>query len=161
MLRQELEDILTNGTDEEKEVVALTLAALRRKRERGSAYISGFLGLEGTFIAEDTYQFIVPITPFMLNSMNMVHGGITATLADCTMGSLINKSLPTGTGVVTTEMKVNYIAPGKGKELISTAKLLSLGKHLCVAECKIENDEGRLIAVATGSFFIINQRNKS
>lgn len=158
MLRQELEQILTNGTDEEKEILALTLAALKRRKEKGSAYINEFLGLEGSFQAEDTYQLVVPITPFMMNSLNIVHGGITATLADCTMGTLIKKSLPSGNDVVTAELKVNYIAPGKGKKLISTAKLLSRGKHLCVAECKIENEAGRLIAAATGTFFIIHHR---
>lgn len=160
MLREELERIFEDGTDEEKEVLALTLAAIKRKRERGSAYISGFLGLEGEFVEEDTYQFIVPITPFMLNSLNIVHGGITATLADCTMGSLINKSLPDDLGVVTSEMKLNYISPGKGDKLISRAKLVHLGNQLCVAECRIETDQGRLVAIATGTFFIIRKRNK-
>ena len=158
MLRDELEAILENGTDEEKEILALTVNAIKRRRERRSTYISSFLGLQGEFIDEETYQFIVPITPFMLNSLGIVHGGISATLADCTMGSLINQSLPDNVGVVTSEMKLNYMRPGLGKYLVSRAKRVSMGNKLCVAECRIETDQGKLVAIAIGTFFIIRKK---
>lgn len=160
LLREDIESILQFGTTEEKQILELTLKAIKRKKDRGTAYMSGFLNLEGEFVDEQTYQFVLPITPFMMNNLNIVHGGITATLADSTMGSLISESLPDNLTVVTSEMKVNYIGPGKGNELISKATLVSLGNQLCVAECRIENDQGRLIAIATGTFFIIKKRKK-
>lgn len=155
-LPNHLNKIVHEGTDEEKEVLKLAVQAIYQKRERQSAYLSGFMGLKGEFVDQETYQFKVPITAFMMNRVHMVHGGITATLADSTMGSLINQRLPDGQGCVTSEMKVNYISPGRGTTLISQAKIVHMGKQLCVAECRITNEKGKLIVMATGTFFVIN-----
>lgn len=154
-LNQELKEILEQGSDEEKEILRLTAQAIQRKRERGSAYPSGFLGLSGEFTEEGTYRFRIPITPYMMNRGGIVHGGITATLADSTMGSLINKSLPEGKVAVTVEMKVNYLEAGCGQELISEARLIRLGQTLAFADCKVENEQGKRVVHATGTFAII------
>nr|WP_089964723.1 PaaI family thioesterase [Lihuaxuella thermophila] len=155
----ELLKLCEEGTEEEKEILALAVQAIRQKRERKSAYLSGFMGLKGRFVAEDEYEFRVPITSFMMNRAGMVHGGITASLADSTMGSLINQRLPEGYGgAVTAEMKVNYLAPGRGEYLISRAKLLHMGQTLATAACEIKNDKGRLIVYATGTFYMIKAR---
>jgi uncharacterized protein (TIGR00369 family) len=159
-LLAEIETILQSGTEEEKQILELATKAIYTKRERKSAYLSGFMGLRGEFIDENTYQFIVPITPFMMNNINIVHGGITASLADSTMGSLIKQKLPENFGAVTSEMKINYLTPGKGKHLVSTAKMVHMGQHLCVAECRITTDKGRLVAMVTGTFFIIKADKK-
>lgn len=151
-LLDELASVIQNGTDEEREILRLTLQAIRQKRERNSAYPSGFLGLSGEFVEPKTYRFRVPITPYMLNRGGFVHGGITATLADSTMGSLVNKSLPENRFAVTAEMKVHYLQPGIGETLISTARLLRLGQTLAVAECRVENEKESLIALATATF---------
>lgn len=158
-LTTELLKLCEEGTEEEKEILALAVQAIKQKRERKSAYLSGFLGLSGQFVEEDIYEFRVPITPFMMNRAGMVHGGITASLADSTMGSLINQRLPEGyAGAVTTEMKVNYLAPGRGEYLISRAKLLHMGQTLATAACEIRNEQGKLIAYATGTFYILRAR---
>ncbi len=154
-LYQEFHDVMQSSTEEEKEVLRLALQAIRQKRERGSAYPSGFLGLSGEFVEDGVYRFRVPITPYMMNRGGIVHGGVIGTLADSTMGSLINKSLPEGKVAVTVEMKVNYLEPGVGSELISEARLIRLGNTLTFADCKVENGSGKRIAHATGTFAII------
>jgi len=160
-LREELLKVIEEGNDEEKEILTLALQAIRQKRERKSAYLSGFLGLSGEFVDEDTYQFEVPITPFMMNRVGMVHGGITAALADSTMGSLINKRLPEGFAAVTVEMKVNYLKPGHGEKLISRAKLVQMGQTLAIAICEITNEQGTLISLSTGTFYVFKNKARS
>ncbi|MGA9173189.1 MAG: PaaI family thioesterase [Thermoactinomyces sp.] len=158
-LADEIQNILKNGTEEEKEVLALAVQAIKQKRERKSAYLSGFLGLSGRFIEERVYEFRVPITPFMLNRRGIVHGGVTATLADSTMGSCINRMLPDGVGAVTAELKINYLKPGTGKMLISRAELLHLGQTLAVLNCEITNEKGKRICFATATFYILGNGN--
>lgn len=157
-LREEVLKVIESGSDEEKEILHLALQAIAQKRERKSAYLSGFLGLSGQFVEEDQYQFIVPITPFMMNRAGIVHGGITASLADSTMGSLINKRLPEGFGAVTSEIKVHYLKPGIGKKLISQAKLVQMGQTLATAICEITNERGTLISLSTGTFYIYRRK---
>ncbi|AUS10496.1 PaaI family thioesterase [Laceyella sacchari] len=154
----ELQQILQNGTDEEKQLLALAVQAIKQKRERNSAYISGFMGLKGRFVEDDVYEFRVPVTPFTLNRAGIVHGGITATLADSTIGSLINQRLPEGyKGAVTVELKVNYLKQGLGKELISRARLVHMGSTLATATCEITNEKNKLIAFTTGTFYMIRK----
>jgi uncharacterized protein (TIGR00369 family) len=155
-LWDELKQVAMTGSEEERALLRLTLQAIRQKRERGSAYLSGFLGLAGEFVEEGAYQFRVPITPFMLNRGGNVHGGIIASLADSTIGSLINKSLPSGKRAVTAEMKVNYLRPGRGKELVSRARLIHRGQRLAVGECEIFDDRGKRIALSTATFYILD-----
>nr|WP_091836726.1 PaaI family thioesterase [Marininema halotolerans] len=159
-MKKEVLDILSNGTAEELEIMGLAVQAIKQKQERQSAYPSGFLGLRGEFISEREYQFKVPITSYMLNRGGIVHGGITATIADSTMGSLVNRSLPSEKFAVTVEMKTNYLQPGLGQELISTARLIRLGETLAVADCRVENERGTLIALTTGTFAIQKWSNR-
>ena len=147
------QEVLAEGSEEEKEIVALTKQAIEYMRKRNTAYLSGFLGLESEYLEDGSYRFQVPITPFMLNGLKIVHGGISATLADVTMGSLARRV--TGKKVVTVEMNVHYLAPGKGKTLISTSRLLRKGKQLCVCECLITNEKGDKVLSASGTFFIL------
>lgn len=151
-----LKQVAMTGSDEEQALLRLTLQAIRQKRERGSAYLSGFLGLSGEFVEEGVYQFRVPITPFMRNRGGNVHGGIIASLADSTIGSLINRSLPSGKVAVTAEMKVNYLRPGRGRELVSRARLVHRGQRLAVGECEIFDDRARRIALSTATFYILD-----
>ncbi|WP_246615635.1 PaaI family thioesterase [Aneurinibacillus thermoaerophilus] len=153
-----IRDTLKNGTEDEQQILYLARQAIEymRDRKRKTAYLSGFLGLQGEYLEDGTYRFEVPITPFMLNGLNIVHGGITATLADAVMGSVASRS--TGYKVVTTEMNVHYLSPGTGDKLIATASVLRRGKTLCVCECKIHNDQSRLILAGTGTFYLIEPR---
>jgi uncharacterized protein (TIGR00369 family) len=154
----EIREVLENGSEEEKDLFRLTLQAVRQKRERQSAYPSGFMGLSGRFVAPGVYEFRVTVTPYLLNRGGVVHGGMTALLADSTMGSLINRSLPDDQFAVTSEMEIHYLSPGRSKELISRATLLDMRHPFAVASCTITDERERKIAYATGTFFMGTRR---
>lgn len=153
--RETLLDILENGTEEEQQLLRLSVQAIEQKRNRKSAYLSGFLGLSGELLEDGIYQFRIPITPFMMNRLGIIHGGITATIADSTIGSLIHRVLPEGRRAVTTDLQMKYLRPGIGKELISRAKIVHHGQTLIHAECEIFNDQKEKIAFATATFYVL------
>jgi uncharacterized protein (TIGR00369 family) len=157
LMLKEIEELWENGSAEEREILALAMQAIKQRRERNSAYISGFLGLQGRFLDERTYQFIVPITSFMHNSLGVVHGGILATLIDSTMGSLVNRSLPEGQYSVTTELKTNYIRPARGGSLRSEATILHRGQTLIVCQGSVFDERDRLLAHGTGTFMVLHK----
>lgn len=154
---EEIIEVVENGGEEEKALLAIALQAIRQKRERKSAFLSGMLGLQGRFIDDKTYQFILPITPFMYNSLGIVHGGITATIIDNTMGSLINRLLPQGQYAVTTELKTNYIRGAKTGNLRAEATILHMGKTLVVSSASVFDDHDRLVAHGTSTFIIMGK----
>ncbi|MED4781436.1 PaaI family thioesterase [Brevibacillus choshinensis] len=154
---EELKNICEEGSEEEQQILELALKSIRQRRERKSAFLSGFLGLQGEFVDERTYRFDIPLTVFMHNSGGAVHGGILATLIDSVMGSLINRSLPPEEYAVTTELKINYLRPGKGEKLRAEATFLHRGQTLVVMEGSVYDDRNKRIAHGTGTFIVLKR----
>ncbi|KQL45609.1 PaaI family thioesterase [Brevibacillus choshinensis] len=154
---EELKNICEEGSEEEQQILELALKSIRQRRERKSAFLSGFLGLQGEFVDERTYRFEIPLTVFMHNSGGAVHGGILATLIDSVMGSLINRSLPPEEYAVTTELKINYLRPGKGEKLRAEATFLHRGQTLVVMEGSVYDDRNKRIAHGTGTFIVLKR----
>jgi uncharacterized protein (TIGR00369 family) len=86
------------------------------KSGNNPTFISSLLQMDRCLM-DDTCEISIPISPLLYNTLHIVHGGITATLLDTAMGVLANALVPDGYGAVTTQLNVNYIAPGIGDKL--------------------------------------------
>jgi uncharacterized protein (TIGR00369 family) len=150
-------EILQNSNEEDQQVLELLLNGMKKKQfhEKGS-YIGALLHADGKY-NDQTFKIKIPNTPIIQNALNIVHGGITATLLDSAMGGLVHHILPPDKAAVTSEIKINYVAPGVGKELNCTASVIHKGNKTVVTEGKVFRDDGTLIAHSTASFFIINR----
>ena len=65
------------------------------------------------------------------------HGGVITALADQAAGIAVTSGLPRGRIGVTVEIKVNFLAPGDGNELIARAKTLKMSGSLGVATVEV------------------------
>jgi len=74
--------------------------------------------------------------------MGFVHGGVTATMADITTGFAAFTLVNNNQSVVTVDLKINYINPGKGTQLKAKGQVYKAGSKLifCKAEIFIVND---------------------
>ncbi|WP_374711754.1 PaaI family thioesterase [Symbiobacterium terraclitae] len=95
----------------------------------------------------------MPASEHTLNNLGIVHGGALCTLADAAIGTALRSALQPGDAVATIEMKVNFIAPGRG-DLLARARTLHLGGTTAVAEAEIEDVRGALVAKALATFFV-------
>ncbi|MBU8907144.1 PaaI family thioesterase [Desertibacillus haloalkaliphilus] len=151
-------DYLEEANREEKEVLLSILKGLKQKQEEDhSTYLGALTQIESRSLENGDLEMTLPIQPIIENPLKMVHGGITATLLDTTMGTVINEHLPKTQTVVTSEIKVNYLKPGIGNYLRCVASLVHHGKQLCVTEAKVYTDTDQLVAMGTGTFFIIER----
>ncbi|WP_430623180.1 PaaI family thioesterase, partial [Bacillus velezensis] len=66
--------------------------------------------------------------------------------------------VPDGYNVVTTNKNLSYIATPTNKELIARGRFVHKVRQTLVMAFDIEDETGRKLAFATGSFFIINGR---
>lgn len=103
-------------------------------------------------------KFACPLHLLSIIPLKVPHGGIIATIADAAMGGLASRSVPEGFNVVTTNMNISYIATTTNKELIARGRFVHKGRQTLVMECDIEDETGRKLAIATGSFFVIQRR---
>jgi uncharacterized protein (TIGR00369 family) len=85
------------------------------------------------------------------NPIGSVHGGYAATLLDSAMGLAVHSTLPAGTGYTTLEFKLSFIR-GMTKDtgtVRTEGKTLHVGRRTAIAEARITDSKGRLLAHAT------------
>jgi uncharacterized protein (TIGR00369 family) len=85
------------------------------------------------------------------NPMGTIHGGILCDLADAAMGMAFFTTLEDGETFTTLELKINYLRPFWTGTLLAYGKVVSRGKTIGLTECRIVDDQNRLIAHATST----------
>ncbi|WP_251549037.1 PaaI family thioesterase [Neobacillus muris] len=156
-LRQLLETCLENGSESDLQAIKFLLEGVQNKiSKKRDVYIADLLHMESR-IDKDSFEINIPVNPVLNNNLKIVHGGITATLLDTVMGSLANYQLPEGYGAVTNQLNIHYIAPGSGEFLNGRAKIIHRGTKTIVVEGEAYRSDGKKIAHATGTFFIVNK----
>jgi uncharacterized protein (TIGR00369 family) len=73
----------------------------------------------------------------LLQFFGHFHGGVITALADQAAGIAVTSGLPKGKIGVTVEIKVNFLAPGDGNELIARARTLKMSGSLGVATVEV------------------------
>lgn len=121
---------------------------------------SRLVGAELTACSEEGIEIRLKVREELRQQYGFVHGGVLSYLADNALTFAGGISLKKQ--VVTSEMKLNYIRPATGTELISRAKSISCGRTQAVVRCEIysvEGDTERLCAAAQGTISVAGNRD--
>ena len=70
------------------------------------------------------------------------HGGVITALADQAAGIAVTSGLPAGRIGVTVEIKVNFLSPAAGSELVARAKTLKMSGSIGVASVEVFSKDG-------------------
>jgi acyl-CoA thioesterase len=111
------------------------------------------LGLRLIRKFEDGILISLPLRREFMNLSGVLHGGVTATLADAAMGMAIVKVL--GRRCTTVEMKINYFLPVTGKRVTARSRFLRQGKTLVVGSVEIYDDRRRLAGAALITYMLL------
>ena len=82
------------------------------------------------------------------------HGGVIAGLADHAAGACATSSMPDGKIAVTVEIKINYLAPADGEEMIARAETIQAGSTIGVVKVEVFSHKAgaeRICAFATAT----------
>lgn len=152
-----LQTCIENSSEEDLKALSFVLNGIQNKiKGKNNSYLDGLLQMDR--ILDDNFcEITIPIDPVLHNSLKIVHGGITATLLDTAMGTLVNYKLPQGLGAVTNQLNIHYIAPGIGDSLSCKAEIIHQGSKTMVVTGTVYRSDGKKIAHATGTFFIIEK----
>ena len=109
--------------------------------------------------SKDLTELRVPLSEDTSQHLGMTHGGVICYAADNALTYAGGAAL--GTGVVTAELKINYIRPAIGSALIARASAISAGRSQAVVRCDVfvidEGDE-KLCATALGTIRKVEAR---
>jgi uncharacterized protein (TIGR00369 family) len=109
------------------------------------------LGAELVSARDGESEVTLTLAERHLNTWGVVHGGVTMTLADIALAMAARSVAADGVGVVTVEMKVNFMQPGRG-ELRATGRVLHRSTTMAYCEGEIRDSEGHFVAKALGTF---------
>jgi uncharacterized protein (TIGR00369 family) len=113
--------------------------------------VAELIGLEVVERGEGETVFKLEAEERHSNPMGTLHGGILCDLADAAMGMAFFTTLQEGESFTTLELKINYLRPFWTGTLLAHGKVVSRGKTVGLTECRIVDDQGRLIAHATST----------
>jgi len=138
-----------------------TVSAERQKQMSGLEFVQGLadgtlplntiartLGYE--LIEAESGRVVIALTPTdaHLNPAGTVHGGLTATLLDSSMGLAIQSMLDKGVSQTTLEFKISLlrpITPETGQVRVE-GKVLNCGRRVGTADGRVTDAKGRLLA---------------
>ena len=130
-------------------------AAVGEPREDpGVGPIAALLGIRRASMGDGRSVFELTIRPEHMNPHGVVHGGVVYTLVDFAMGGALTSLLEPGEGCATLEVKINYLAPALAGDVRAEACVVSRSRRVAVMEARAYGEAQRLIALATGSFYI-------
>jgi uncharacterized protein (TIGR00369 family) len=82
------------------------------------------------------------------------HGGVITALADHAAGAGATTSMPDGKLAVTVEIKVNFLSPADGEEIIARAETIQAGSTIAVVKVEVVSQKAgaeRACAFATAT----------
>jgi uncharacterized protein (TIGR00369 family) len=114
------------------------------------------LGLELVRLHKDGVTIACAMRPELLNGSKMLHGGVTATLADVAVGMALARHLGRLRAAATVEMKVNYLRPVSHGRITARSHLIRVGSRLCCGRVDVFDEEKRPVAAALVTYMIVD-----
>ena len=96
-----------------------------------------------------------PLREELLNSNGVLHGGVTAAIADEAAWHALIHEHKGHREMTTTELKVNYLRPLAGKKVVARAYILRVGKTLGVTRVDLFDAQKKLSAVAVVTYMML------
>jgi uncharacterized protein (TIGR00369 family) len=124
--------------------------------ESEDAEFSTDMGIQFLGMIDGAMTLQLDLLPKHMSRASRVHGGVLFTLLDSALGRAILNELPDGRGCATVEIKINYFRPVQGGRVTARAWKRELTKSLGYAEGEVLNEEGKVLARASGTFFLTN-----
>ncbi len=90
-----------------------------------------------------------------------VHAGAVTAIADSAAGYASLSLMPPGTGVLSTEFKINLLAPARGDRIVARGRVVKAGRTLTVAQTEVFAETGgeeKLIALLTATMMTVEAR---
>lgn len=123
------------------------LAELKTRAE--GEPIASFLNMRLLELSPGYARVAMKLRPEYINFNGMTFGGIVMAVADEAFAYASNSVI---TPNVASQFNIHFIASaGVDDELIAECKVVKSGRRVCISEMTVTNQEGKLIARATGT----------
>jgi uncharacterized protein (TIGR00369 family) len=119
------------------------------------------LGASLGAISPGAVEIVIHPSPAISQQHGFVHAGAVSAIADSAAGYAALSLMPAGTGVLTTEFKINLVAPAVGERIIARGRVIKSGRTLTLVQTDVfaeTRGQERLIALLTATMMSIKGR---
>ncbi|TCP62259.1 uncharacterized protein (TIGR00369 family) [Rhodovulum bhavnagarense] len=87
-------------------------------------------------------EIAAPLNPAFAQQQGHAHAGLTFSLADTAAGYAALSLLPPGHEVLSSEMKLHLLAPGRGQRLVARGAVIKPGRRLVIVRADVFAEDG-------------------
>ena len=112
-------------------------------------------------ISHGTVEIAIHPSPAISQQHGFVHAGAVSAIADSAAGYAALSLMPEGMGALTTEFKINLVAPAVGERIIARARVVKSGRTLTLVQTEVfaeSQGQEKLIALLTATMMSIEGR---
>jgi uncharacterized protein (TIGR00369 family) len=120
------------------------------------------LGASLVNVAPGRVEISIRSVPAISQQHGFVHAGAVSAIADTAAGYAALSLMPPERGVLTTEFKINLVAPAAGDLIVARGKVVKAGRTLTLAQTEVFAITGgheKLIALLTATMMAIEGRD--
>lgn len=134
-------------------------------RVRASFAKQGLMRTLGATLGEVSsgrVEIVLRPSPAVSQQHGFVHAGAVSAIADSAAGYAALSLMPPGRGVLTTEFKINLLAPAAGERIVAQGEVVKAGRTLTLAQARVfaeSEGKARLVAFLTATMMAIEGRD--
>jgi uncharacterized protein (TIGR00369 family) len=102
----------------------------------------GHIGAEIVHVAPGEVDVACAARAELTQQHGFFHAGVTSSIADSAAGYAALSLFEPGTGVLTTEFKINLVAPARAERLIARGRVIRPGKTLTICRADVFAAQG-------------------
>jgi uncharacterized protein (TIGR00369 family) len=116
--------------------------AARVQASFGQQSIMALLGAKLDTVEPGRVDIVLPYRADLCQQNGFLHAGISTTIADSAGGYAAFTLFGPDEDVLTSEFKMNFLAPAKGDRFVATGRVVKPGKRLSVCQVEMHAYEG-------------------
>ncbi|MFY1988493.1 PaaI family thioesterase [Achromobacter xylosoxidans] len=104
--------------------------------------IMRLLGASLDVVEPGRVDIVLPYRADLCQQNGFLHAGISTTIADSAGGYAAFSLFQPGEDVLTSEFKMNFLAPAKGERYVASGRVVKPGKRLSICQVEVHAYEG-------------------
>ena len=117
--------------------------------------IADLIGFEVVEIGDGRAVGSLQAGPQHANPMGTLHGGVLCDIADAAMGMAFASTLAPDESFTTIALSINFFRPVWQARLKAEARVINRGKSVGYLECDVTDENGKQIARANSTCFVL------
>ncbi len=122
---------------------------------------NALLGMRLRRVHADGITIECTVRDDLRNGAGVAHGGITAALADASVGIALLRHFGAQRRATTVELKINYFRAVTQGRMLARSHLLRIGATLCVGTVDLTDDLGQAIGTAIVTYMFLDGRENA